>query len=107
MSVRGSRTRRTPLSLDETFDDLVQQWHRATDHLSLLEPVLTHPAYLRIIGLGAAVAPLILRELQERPDYWFPALAAVTGEDPVRVGATFDEAVEDWLAWGRDRGLVA
>lgn len=107
MSVRSSQSRRPTLSLEETFRDLVQQWHRATDHLSFLEPVLTHPAYLRIIGLGATVAPLLLRELKARPDYWFPALAAVTGEDPVRLGATFDEAVEDWLAWGRARGLVS
>ena len=27
-------------------------------------------------------------------------------ETPTRPGASFDEAVEDWLAWGRARGLI-
>jgi hypothetical protein len=89
-----------------TFRDLTEGWHRAIDHLSFVEPIVSHPAYLRIIGLGEAVTPLLLQELREQPDYWFPELEAVTGQNPVRQNATFDKAVDDWLAWGRREGMT-
>ena len=41
------------------------------------------PSYQRIIGLGSAVVPLLLRELERQPDHWFWALKAITGADPV------------------------
>jgi hypothetical protein len=48
----------------------------------------------------------LLREHRERPAHWFLALSSVARENPVRPGASFDEAVKDWLAWGRDRELI-
>jgi len=65
-----------------------------------------HPAYQQIIALGPPVIPLILRELRERPDHWFWALNAITGEDPVGPEDDFDQAVEAWLRWGRERGYL-
>lgn len=63
-------------------------------------------SYLEIIGLGRPALPLLLRELRERPTYWFLALSSIARENPVRPGATFDEAVNDWLAWSRARALI-
>ena len=36
-----------------------------------------------IIGMGPAVVPLILSELEKEPDRWFWALEAITDENPV------------------------
>src|SRR5882724_11757708 len=41
------------------------------------------PHYLRIIGMGKPALPLILAELQARPDHWDCALEMITEENPV------------------------
>lgn len=67
-----------------------------------------HPAYQRIIGLGPAVVPLVLRELEQHGGHWFWALRALTGENPVRPedAGQVRKMTESWLEWGRQRGLV-
>jgi hypothetical protein len=65
-----------------------------------------HPAYREIISMGKPVVPLILAELEERPDYWFAALRAITGEDPVpnEARGNVRAMTGAWLAWGRVHG---
>lgn len=94
-------------SLRETFSSLVAQWQVATASSSSVAHMSMHPAYQRIIGLGEAAVPLLLEELRERPDHWFWALHAITGEDPAQGQTEFDAAVEAWLGWGRERGLLS
>ena len=66
----------------------------------------SHPSYLRIIGMGREVLPLLFQELSDHPDHWLVALNAITGEDPAPMGSTFNEAVETWLAWAKERGYL-
>jgi predicted nuclease of predicted toxin-antitoxin system len=47
--------------------------------------------------LGSAVIPLLLRELQRDPDYWFTAMEALSGKDPAQQNHSFDEVVAAWL----------
>ena len=72
--------------------------------------MIAHPNYLRIIGLATIsreeVLRLLLGELQNEPDYWFAALTAITGYDPVRPEHTFDDAVDAWINWGHQEGLI-
>jgi hypothetical protein len=88
------------------FSDLAQRWRRETVAHSVLQKKVLHPAYQRIIGLGPAVVPCILRELREQPAHWFWALNAITGEDPAPAGSTFEEAAQAWLKWGEERGFL-
>jgi hypothetical protein len=92
--------------VSETFRTLVQRWRSDTGHLSIVQQKVMNRTYLEIIGLGRPALPLLLRELRERPAHWFLALSSIARENPVRPGASFDEAVKDWLAWGRDRELI-
>jgi len=58
--------------------------------------------------MGPLVVPLILRELNEgRDGHWFQALRILTGENPVAKDSTYDACRTAWLAWGRNRGLIA
>ena len=90
----------------ETFRTLSTRWRSETGHLSIVQQKVMNRSYLEIIGLGRPALPLLLRELQERPAFWFLALSSIARENPVRPGATFDQAVNDWLAWGRARELI-
>jgi hypothetical protein len=92
--------------LGRKFTELAERWRRETAVLSNVHRIVLHSAYQRIIGLGPVAIPLILKELSERPGHWFWALKAITGEDPVTPGATFKEAVDTWLDWGRARGYI-
>lgn len=94
--------------IETEFNELAEQWYRATLHSSGYVDKILHPAYQRIIGLGKDVVPLILRELQDAPSDWFWALRALTGEDvttPEMAGKR-DEMARAWLDWGKERGFI-
>src|SRR5437763_3504711 len=40
------------------------------------------------------------RQRTGKPDFWFDALTAFTGENPVDPDCNFDESVDAWLEWG-------
>jgi hypothetical protein len=67
-----------------------------------------HPAYLRIIGMGPAVVPFILEDLQRTQAHWFVALRLITGENPIKPEdkGKVQRLADSWIAWGRERGLV-
>jgi hypothetical protein len=90
------------------FHSLRSQWVNETAHLSSFSSRRKHPAYQRIVDLGPAVVPMLLGELRERPDFWFSALRAITGADPVEdhMRGKFDEMREAWLNWARERHIV-
>jgi len=88
------------------FKTLSEKWYRETRHLSLVAKKITHPAYLRIIGMGEPVIPLLLEALRDRPSHWFVALQATSNENPSPENCNPSQAREAWLAWGRFRGLV-
>ena len=103
---RSLPTARLETDLERRFRELAKKWHKETRFISSVTKMVTHPAYLRIIGMGPAAVPLLLRELERTRDHWFVALHAITGEDPAPPRASFDEAVEAWLAWGKRNGYI-
>lgn len=90
----------------DEFTLLADQWRRDTRHLSIVQKKITHPSYLRIIGMGRPAVPLLLETLRDRPSHWFAALRAVSNVDPVPVDANPATAREAWLEWGRAHGLI-
>ena len=96
-----------PSDAKERFGKLTQEWQSDTKFLSNIEEIALHPAYQRIIGMGPTVIPYILEKLITSPGYWFWALKAITGEDPVPAVDRGDmvNMTQHWLQWGRDHGL--
>jgi type I restriction enzyme M protein len=107
-SIIGPRTSEiaTPPGLELEFKVHMEKWRKDTQHTSSVTKMITHPSYRRIMGMGREALPLIFRELKNRPDHWFVALNAITGEDPVLPDCTFNQAVETWLAWGKEKGYL-
>ena len=71
------------LSLEKSFHELAQQWRDETGMSSSVSEKLRHPAYRKIIEMGEPVLPHVLRELRDRPGFWFEALRAITKQTPV------------------------
>ena len=91
----------------ERFETLARQWQDETAVLSSTTKRIMHPAYQAIIGLGPDVVPILIEELKERPNYWFWALKAITGEDPVdpQDRGNLDKMAKAWIDWA-ERGWI-
>lgn len=89
------------------FKQLVEKWHAEQDPFSSVIN-FEHPAYKGIIDMGMDAIPLILRELQEDPDYWFWALQEITKENPVEEGqeGNLELMTLAWLSWGEEREYI-
>lgn len=90
------------------FQALVSEWRREVAWTSSASEMAMHPAYQQIIGKGQVAVPLLLRELEQRPDHWFWALRAITGVDPVPGDhrGKLPEMAKAWLEWGRQHGYA-
>jgi hypothetical protein len=91
---------------NEKFRELANTWKKDVRLYSSVSQMVLHPAYQRIVGMGPAAVPLLLRELAEKPDHWFWALKAITGVDPVKLEhrGKVRQMAEDWLRWGQEQG---
>ena len=87
--------------LEQIFSGLAATWQEETGGLSLTTRRYSHWAYQAILRLGKDAIPLVLSELNNRPDWWFEALYALAKPkvNPVRPGMTFEEAVNAWNRW--------
>jgi adenine-specific DNA-methyltransferase len=94
--------------LEKRFQELVKQWRTETEMISSVSKIIKHPAYQAIINMGGPALRLILRELQDQPDLWFPALKAIAKTSPVPPEQRSDPklAREAWLLWGRKHGWI-
>jgi hypothetical protein len=88
------------------FVRLRDEWKTQRGHEPSTMKTVMLPAYQKIIGMGPAAIPLLLRELETNLDNWFWALMAITEEDPVSESIRGDgEAMaQAWLRWGKERG---
>jgi hypothetical protein len=91
-------------TVEEQFHRLAELWHRETDHLS--SEASRHPAYQEIVGLGAAVVPCLLRDLEKSHTHWFAALRTLTGAQsiPADVAGNVPKMAEAWLRWAKNNG---
>ena len=93
---------------EDLFRVLALEWREDTKLLSSISAIITHPSYLRIIGLGPAVLPFMLDDLAKTQSHWFVALRALTGENPVppESAGRVKVMVSAWLDWGKARGFL-
>jgi hypothetical protein len=98
----------TPVTetVEECFRRFEAKWKTETGHLSSYTDMVNHPAFREIIGMGEAVVPLMLRDLEEGPNLWVWALPEITGADPLAPGDSGKIAKMGlaWLRWAREHG---
>ena len=101
VSLGNKYTRTFTEDVATSFEELASQWREETKTISAIEEMAIHPAYQRIIGMGPAVIPHIMKALEERPDNWFWALRAITGTDPVQPEQRgwMSEMAKVWIEW--------
>ena len=97
-----------PRSVHHKFYDLFYAWKYDTLTVSSPTEIAMHPAYQEIIGMGQSALPYILKELLDEPDYWFWALKAISGLDPVRAEerGNIQRMRLRWLIWANENGYI-
>src|SRR5262249_162335 len=93
-------------TVEQRFRKLETQWKDETGHLSSTTKIVNHPAFREIVGMGQAIMPLMLRDMEERPRLWVWALPEITGADPVPASdqGNIAKMTEAWLRWARENG---
>jgi hypothetical protein len=96
----------SPSATRARFEELAATWKRETINVSSISAIILHDAYQEIVGMGRPVLPLIFRELEHELRFWFPALRAITGTNPISQEIEGDvEGMRDvWLTWARENG---
>jgi len=93
---------------EDRFERLAAEWKRDTLILSKTREIINHIAYQKIIGMGPAAVPLILKDMATNgPNLWFWALHVITDANPVPSGIAAGDIkgiTEAWLQWGRRQG---
>jgi hypothetical protein len=102
-----SKAQKIHPSSEQKFRRLADEWRKDTKHTSSVDEMVLHPNYLKIIAMGEEAIPLLLRELEQRPDHWLVALNILTDKDPSSPEDTFNEAVQSWIAWGKQAGHIS
>jgi len=92
--------------LEMDFEQLASKWKRETAVFSSDAQKMRHPSIQSILRMGEAAIPLILRDIENRPAWWFGVLRTLTGSDPVPVDkkGLLDESAAAWIAWGKENG---
>lgn len=100
----------SPPSFQETLENRFRRlsgiWQRDTAYLSSMDEARNHPAYQEIVGLGPAVIPLLLRDLEAHHTHWFAALHALTHAEPIGTddAGNIPNMVNAWLVWAKEHG---
>lgn len=99
-------------NLQKTFQTLANQWRKETSGSSSPLEKIANENYLMIIKKGGehkeAIVPLILKELEKKPNYWFEALKIITGKNPVKPEefTSYKLVTKAWLNWGIEEGYL-
>ncbi len=107
--IRNNNQRSDTLQSFETrFNLLASTWKANTLNISSISQMTVEPHYLQIIAMGKAAVPLILKKLENEPDFWFPALSSINGGiNPVKNSNRGDLAAmtQDWINWAKENNL--
>jgi hypothetical protein len=91
---------------EEKCRRLATAWLTETAYISSSSDLVAHPAFQEIVGMGPAVIPLLLRELENGTGHWHRALRRITGVDPVPPSdrGNIAKMAAAWLRWGKEQG---
>ncbi len=87
------------------FNELVSQIEQDCLLASSPSQIALHPAYQEMIGMGKIIMPLLIEKLDESPTFWFWALQAISGANPVPKShrGNVPQMVIDWKLWFNEK----
>ena len=95
--------------VEDVFYKLAEEWRSATMLTSSLTEIVFCILHTnKSLDWAPPPIPLLLRELQRKPEHWFWALNAITRENPIadEDAGRLDKMTGAWLSWGRQHGYL-
>jgi hypothetical protein len=94
--------------IEAKFRRLASEWSESVRSVSSITAIINNPKYREIVSLGWDIVPYLLREVQERRGFWFPALAEITTIRPYdpRDAGNNKRMTEAWVKWGKLKRLI-
>ena len=94
--------------IESRFNILTKYWKRDTLALSSTTDIVNHISYQQVIGMGYEVLPYILKNLKNEGGYWYWALKAITGTDPVKMKdrGNIKNMKKAWIDWGKELEFI-
>ncbi len=94
--------------LKSRFEKLAEKWNEETKFLSSMSEINAHPSLRKIVAMGEAALPLILKRLEVQGGWWFGALYEISGENCIAPedAGKYEVIKGKWLTWGRERQLI-
>jgi|GEM_PF-1412648 len=91
--------------LEKEFAERADRWEKESSIHSSPGEKFIHRDYLRIIGKGEQVVPLIIKRQESSNKDWLFALENIIPEDenPAKGIESFKDAVEAWISWGKKK----
>ena len=91
---------------EQEFNHLMEKWREERDEFSsFLTDWYACSSYMRIVGLGRSMLPLIIQRLEAEDvesGHWCAALEAITGHSPLPEGpCNVAQMAEAWVEWYR------
>jgi len=106
-SARKSSRPIRPSGAAQRFSERRDRWIWSNVTASNPSLRLQDPDFLAIVAMGRAAVPFVLAEVaSSRNPLWIYVLPAMAGEDPSKDAGSLDEAIQQWLQWGKSRGLI-
>jgi hypothetical protein len=95
---------------EQRFARLAEIWKTETVLKSNMALKAMHPAYQKIIGMGKAALPFMLKDFQRGTfEDWFWALQAIAGDEApstANVAGNVKAMAEIWVAWGKTKSYL-
>lgn len=87
---------------------LAERVKEETKWYSFIAQKTQSPAYRKLLDMGEAIIPFVLKYLDLQPVIWFHTLHKLTGENPVAEAnsGNIEQMKKDWLQWGKKRKLI-
>lgn len=87
------------------FRRLVKRWRQEKAFMSSVDEVMALPSFLEITMMGKKIVPLIIEELENKPDTLVCALPIITGENPVpeELQGKMSAIAAYWSTWASNK----
>lgn len=93
----------------DEFDRLVSQWRLETALSSSVQDKIESSFFKKIVDMKEKIIPLIINELQNRPDFLFLALELIVKDNviPKEAKGKVDLRIDAWLNWAKENNINA
>ena len=102
---RGTALTHRKDNIAARFNQLASEIEEDCMMVSFSTLISLHPSYQEIIGMSSQAVPLLIKRLDTTPNFWFKALEAIAGYNPIpkQDRGYVNKEIAHWKNWAREK----